>query len=230
MADEITTPVEEITDNKGSQGSIGYDEYNNDPNDPSNPNMTPTTPSDDNDVVKSTSTLLIDLFDEVNKATTVTVDQMIAPALIGSSKGILNFYDEKKTYKKGDKVAYLADDGEFIVIVATKETTGTFDPRVWEEWNVIDELKRLHDDYAVLSYNEPKLRLNKVWLEIKEESIDLATAHSLGNTTTVLIYKNLIISERMPMMDAETVWGKITGAEEVTYPSSSASATNTKIS
>ena len=76
MADEITTPVEEITDNKGSQGSIGYDEYNNDPNDPSNPNMTPTTPSDDSDVVKSTSTLLIDLFDEVNKATTVTVDQI----------------------------------------------------------------------------------------------------------------------------------------------------------
>ena len=62
--------------------------------------------------------------------------------------------------------------------------------------------------YIILSWNKPNLRRNKVWLEIMDESLEDASK-VFGEDAGLLIYNNLVISERQPTMNTSTVWGRI---------------------
>lgn len=161
-----------------------------------------------------TAELLFDLHDKFINKKSFDANRLVTTALFGSNTDLMKVYDPTKKYVKGDKCVYVLDSGEMVIIVATQETTGEFDARVWEEWNVTSELQNFYDDYDVLSWNEPSLRLNKVWIKIKNESLQTAQDLNVGNTTGVLIYRNLIISENRPTMNSETIWGQITSATE----------------
>lgn len=161
-----------------------------------------------------TFTFLVDLNAELRKSDSIDVNKIIAPILIGSNHNLLKYFDENTKYKKGDKCTYIMENGELTVIVATQDTVGPFDARVWEEWNVLSELENLYSDYSVLSWNEPRLRLNKTWLKIKNESLQMAKDLNFGNTTGVLIYRNLIIDDKRPTMSPDIIWGQVTGVAE----------------
>jgi hypothetical protein len=160
--------------------------------------------------LETTATLMVDLYKKLNTSASIDIEEIIVPALIGSYKQLLGTYNTDTYYKRGDKISYVTETGELIIAIAVRDTRGKFNPLHWEEWNVVNELDRLYSDYIVLSWNEPQLRLNKAWIEIKDESLNLATEKQYGNTDGVLIYENLIISERQPTMRDTTVWGHLT--------------------
>lgn len=156
-------------------------------------------------------TKLVDLKQEFKSANRYSYSQIAATALMSTYNGLIEKYDPNKVYNTGDKVGYLTDAGEFLVIVCLEDnTTGTFNNTKWDEWNVMDELQGLYNDYVIASWNKPILRRNKVWIEVKEESIEVLQG-ALGNNQALLIYNNFIISETMPsQMNTSIVWGRIT--------------------
>jgi hypothetical protein len=105
---------------------------------------------------------------------------------------------------------YITDEGEILIIACLFDgTTGEFDGRCWEEWNIFDELKGLYDDYVVVSMERPALRRNKLWLQITDKNAQEIVA-ALGLDNRLVIVNNFIVSERRPVMNAQTIWGQIT--------------------
>jgi hypothetical protein len=157
-----------------------------------------------------TATLLVDLKDQITKTSQYRYNQIASTALMGSASALRGKYDETKTYNLGDKCIYITDSGEILIIVCQHNgVTGPFDPMDWEEWNIMDELQGLYEDHIVLSWNRPSLRRNRVWLKIREDSI-VRVQDEFGEHFGLLLYNNLIVSKRRPVMNLNTVWGQIT--------------------
>ena len=157
-----------------------------------------------------TTSMLIDLKKDLSNRKEFGYDLLASTAIMGTVSGILDVYDENRTYNSGDKIPYITDSGELIIIVCIhNDVTGPFDPLHWEQWNVMDELQGLYDDYVIASWNMPSLRRNKVWLAIKTESIQ-AAKELFGEHDGILIYNNFIIQLKQPTMSLSTIWGKIT--------------------
>ena len=137
-------------------------------------------------------------------------DQLINSALMGDGRYILNQYDPTKTYHLGDKIPYLTDTGELVILTAIEDNiTGPLDLRKWEEWDIISETIRLYQDFIQLSWHVPKSRLNRVWLSIKKES--MADFEGIDiNQDGILVYSNFIISKQRPTMTKNIIWGKVT--------------------
>ena len=158
-----------------------------------------------------TSTLLVDLYDKYKDKTFTPVELTVA-ALFGDTR-LFQTYDPEHEYKRGDRLPYITEDGEFVIIIALKDTTGKFNPLLWEIYDVLSELQGLYHDQIVLSWDEPSLRRNKVWLKIKDESLQKARENNIDDSLNIMVYKNFVISERTPtIFDTSTMWGK---AEEL---------------
>lgn len=156
-----------------------------------------------------TSSFILDLASELKNSNGYTSQQVISAAVLGSLVGQIKPYQSETVYHKGDKIPLVTDDGELLIAICIVDgATGSFNSTQWEEWNILNEVQGLYDDYIVLSWNKPNLRRNKVWLEIMDESLEDATA-VFGDDLGLLVYNNLIISERQPTMTDSTVWGRI---------------------
>lgn len=153
-------------------------------------------------------TLVMDLAKQFS--TRLGKDQLINSALMGDGRYILNQYDPTKTYHLGDKIPYLTDTGELVILTAIEDNiTGPLDLRKWEEWDIISETIRLYQDFIQLSWHVPKSRLNRVWLSIKKES--MADFEGIDiNQDGILVYSNFIISKERPTMTKNVIWGKVT--------------------
>jgi hypothetical protein len=165
--------------------------------------------------------MLLDLKTDLANRKEFGYDLLASAAIMGTVSGVLGAYDTTKTYNAGDKIPYVTNSGELIIIVCINNAvTGDFNPANWEEWNIMDELQGLYDDYIVASWNVPSLRRNKVWLAIKDESISVAR-EAFGGTDGIIVYNNFIIQLRQPTMNVNTIWGKITSVldeEVIDYP------------
>lgn len=158
-----------------------------------------------------TSTLLLDLKTELRNRKEFGYELLASTAIMGTVSGVLGSYDEDKTYNIGDKIPYITSSGELIIIVCLhNDVTGPFNPIHWEEWNVMDELQGLYDDYIIASWNMPSLRRNKIWLAIKGESIAVAQDLLGPDNDGIMVYNNFIIQTRQPTMNLSTIWGRIT--------------------
>ncbi len=154
------------------------------------------------------STLLLDLYDKY-KEKTFTPSELTVAALFGDTR-LFQTYDPEKQYKKGDRLPYISDDGELLIIIALKDTTGRFNPLMWEIYDVLSELQGLYQDQVVLSWDVPSLRRNKVWLKIKDESLVEAKKNNIDDSLNVMVYKNFVISDRTPtLFNDSTMWGKV---------------------
>ena len=153
-------------------------------------------------------TLVMDLAKQFS--TRLGKDQLINSALMGDGRYILNQYDPSKVYHLGDKIPYLTDTGELVILTALEDNiTGPLDLRKWEEWDIISETIRLYQDFIQLSWHVPKSRLNRVWLSIKKES--MADFEGIDiNRDGILVYSNFIISKERPTMTKNVIWGKVT--------------------
>ena len=153
-------------------------------------------------------TLVMDLAKQFS--TRLGKDQLINSALMGDGRYILNQYDPSKVYHLGDKIPYLTDTGELVILTALEDNiTGPLDLRKWEEWDIISETIRLYQDFVQLSWHVPKSRLNRVWLSIKKES--MADFEGIDiNRDGILVYSNFIISKERPTMTKNVIWGKVT--------------------
>lgn len=141
---------------------------------------------------------------------TLTKEKLISTALMGEGKYILGKYDPTKIYHVGDKIPYITDTGELVILIALEDNiTGPLDMRKWEEWDVVSETIRIYQEMIQLSWHAPKHRLNRVWLSIKEESmLDFEDLHL--NPEGILVYSNFIISKNRPTMSKNVIWGKVT--------------------
>jgi hypothetical protein len=154
--------------------------------------------------------MLLDLKTDLANRKEFGYDLLASAAIMGTVSGVLGAYDTTKTYNAGDKIPYITNSGELIIIVCiSNNVTGEFNPLHWEEWNIMDELQGLYDDYVIASWNMPSLRRNKVWLAIKTESIQVAK-EVFGERDGIIIYNNFIIQARQPTMNLSTIWGQIT--------------------
>lgn len=153
-------------------------------------------------------TMVLDLSNQ--KTSKITKDKLISTAMMGDGKYILNTYDPTKTYRTGDKIPYITDTGELLVLVALEDNiTGPMDMRKWEEWDIISETIRIYQEMIQLSWQVPKHRLNRTWLAIKEESMmDFKDLNI--NPEGILVYNNFIISKDRPTMTKNVIWGKVT--------------------
>lgn len=153
-------------------------------------------------------TLVMDLAKQFS--TRLGKDQLINSALMGDGRYILNQYDPSKVYHLDDKIPYLTDTGELVILTALEDNiTGPLDLRKWEEWDIISETIRLYQDFIQLSWHVPKSRLNRVWLSIKKES--MADFEGIDiNRDGILVYSNFIISKERPTMTKNVIWGKVT--------------------
>jgi hypothetical protein len=154
---------------------------------------------------------LVDLKAEEQASKYFSFNKIASTAMISSMTGAPCAYDPEKVYNIDDKCVYVTDDGELIVIACLFDgTTGEFDGRKWEEWSVFDELKGLYNDYVIVSMERPTLRRNKIWLQITDKNAQ-EIIDSLGlNDNNMIIINNFIVSERRPVMNAQTIWGQIT--------------------
>ena len=160
-----------------------------------------------------TSTLLSNLKLDLQVKNKFTIDQLITNILLGTDNSkSLEAYEPDKVYNTGDKLPYVTKEGELLFICAiTDNITGPFNPKDWEEWDVLSELSGILDDYIILSWNKPSLRRNKVWLEVKEESVQDAREVGIGmDGDSVMVYNNLVVSARKPTMAQNVIWGAIT--------------------
>jgi hypothetical protein len=158
----------------------------------------------------TTSTFLTDLAVRYKEQPNIRPSDFCAVALFGANKKYFQMYDPSKKYKRGDKIPYITENGELIMIVALEDVTGPFNPMLWEEWSVMSELEGILYDHIVLSWDQPSLRRNKVWIQIKDEEINDIPSRALGTSTGVLVYRNFVIGERRPTMTAGTIWGQVT--------------------
>ena len=159
-----------------------------------------------------TTSLMVDLKTDLANRKEFGYELLASTAIMGTVSGVMGSFDKTKAYTFGDKIPYVTESGELIIIVCiSQRAQGEFDPADWEEWNVMDELQGLYDDYIVASWNLPSLRRNKVWLAIKEESISVAQ-EAFGDSDGIIIYNNFIIQARQPTMNTNTIWGHITAA------------------
>ena len=158
------------------------------------------------------ATFLIDLKEKLTGNTHYTYDQIASSALLGSTANIKGGYDETVTYNLGDKVTYMTNTGELLILVCCANgVTGSFDSTKWEEWNIMEEIQGVLDDHTIASWNKPLYRRNKVWLAIKTTSIQ-AYKNIYGDSAMpgLIIYDGLIISKRKPLMNQSVLWGEIT--------------------
>ena len=157
-----------------------------------------------------TTSLLVDLKTDLANRKEFGYDLLASTAIMGNVSGILNTYDKTKVYNTGDKLPFVTNDGELIIIICLHDNvTGEFEAVHWERWNIMDELQGLYDDYIIASWNMPSLRRNKVWLAIKEESIQVAK-EAFGEHDGIIIYNNFIVQLNQPTMNLSTIWGQIT--------------------
>ena len=149
-----------------------------------------------------TTQLILDLANELKNSNGFTSQQVLSAAVLGSLVGQIKPYKSSTVYKKGDKIPLVTDDGELLIAICIGDNvTGSFNPNYWEEWNLLNETQGLYND-------DINLRRNKVWLEIMDESLEDASK-VFGEDAGLLIYNNLVISERQPTMNTSTVWGRI---------------------
>lgn len=154
---------------------------------------------------------IIDQIEDIGTCESFKTEQLVNSAIFGSSSGLMATFSENKVYKRGDKVPFLTGNGEILILVCNKDTVfGQFKAADWDEWNIVDEIESICSDLAILSWNEPSNRRNKIWIEIKNESLENARDLNLGNNTGILIYRNLIVSGDKPAtMNEDVIWGKI---------------------
>jgi len=161
-----------------------------------------------------TTKLLLDLKTSLKNKKEFGYELLASAAIMGTVSGILNAYDENRVYQIGDKIPFVTNSGELIIIICLDpDVTGEFNPIHWEQWNMMDELQGLYDDYIIASWNMPSLRRNKVWLAIKNESIQ-AAKEVFGDKDGIIVYNNFIIQASQPTMNLSTIWGKITAYME----------------
>lgn len=155
-----------------------------------------------------TSTFLYDIKNEIKG--NISVDNIVTTIIVGGNdSSILSWYDSTMGYKRGDVIPYITEDGKLIMLVCKEDgVTGEFDINKWEEYNLVNELKLMNDEYIELSPIYPtNTRVNKVWLQVKSESV--GDIEGIG--TGILIYNNFIVSERKPNNLIEgVIWGKVT--------------------
>jgi hypothetical protein len=158
----------------------------------------------------TTATLLIDLEARFHEQPSISPAELCAVALFGANKEYFQLYNPDKQYKRGDKIPYITENGELIMIIALEDVTGPFNPMLWEEWSVMSELEGILYDHIVLSWEQPSLRRNKVWIQIKDEEINDIPSRAVATSTGVLLYRNFVIGERRPTMTSGTIWGQVT--------------------
>lgn len=160
------------------------------------------------------STKVVDLIEEIGNSDSFSTEQIVNACIFGSYSGLMQAFTRDKVYQKDDKVAFLTDNGEIIILVANQDNvSGDFNAVQWDEWNIVDEISGMYRDYVLMSWNQPTLRRNKVWLQIKNESLQDAREAGIDDIDGLLIYKNLTISSRRPAtMTNDIVWGQITPA------------------
>lgn len=153
-------------------------------------------------------TLVMDLAKQFS--TRLSKDRLINTVLMGDGRYFLNQYDPSKVYHIGDKIPYLTDTGELVILTALEDNiTGPLDLRKWEEWDIVSETIRLYQDFIQLSWHVPKSRLNRVWLSIKKESMQDYEDLDI-NVDGILVYSNFIISKDRPTMTKNVIWGRVT--------------------
>lgn len=154
-------------------------------------------------------TYLYDLKEEVSL--NLTVDQITSTIIFGTT-GVAGLYDPEKTYKLGDIVPYIDENGIIHIYECTAEsTTGPFNPEHWREFSIIGKLKLIRDNLIVLSAMRPTdITNNKVWIRVKSDdsgSIDL------GDNVGMMIVGNFILSVNEPSpFTTDLIWGKITSS------------------
>lgn len=157
-----------------------------------------------------TATKVIDQIDDIQKSDSFHTEQLVNSALFGSNSGLMATFNENIVYRKGQKVPFLTSNGEVLILVCNNDgTTGPFNATDWDEWNVVDEVEAMYTEFAILSWHQPSLRRNKIWLQVKNESLEDAREIGLGNDTGLLIYRNLIVSANRPTMTEDIIWGQI---------------------
>lgn len=162
-----------------------------------------------------TLTKIINQINDIGLSESFNTDQLVNSAIFGSSSGLMATFNENRIYNKGNKVPFLTGNGEVLILVCNKDNvTGPFNARDWDEWNIVDEVEGVYNDLVIVSWNEPVNRRNKIWIEIKNESLEDARDLNLGNNTGLMIYRNLIVSRTKPTtMSEDIIWGKILESE-----------------
>lgn len=168
-----------------------------------------------NYIMATTSTFLIDLAARYAEEPSIDPNELAVVTLFGADKKYFQLYDPDKQYHRGDKIPYITPSGELIIIIALDDVTGPFNPMLWEEWSIMNEIDGILYDHIVLSWEQPSLRRNKVWLQIKDESIDDIPNRAVHTSTGVVIYRNFVIGERRPTMYSGTIWGQVTDAADI---------------
>ena len=163
-------------------------------------------------MIKATKVLALKSY--MNSKSSFTYSDIASTALLGTAFGKLKRYDSDKVYNRGDKCVYFSSEGEMLIIACIEdEVTGEFNPDKWEEFNVLDEMDYLYQDMILMSWSKPHLRRNKVWIQVKNDSIQ-KVKDEVGDIDGLLIFNNLIISARQPKMNPSIVWGQITSVSK----------------
>ena len=153
---------------------------------------------------------VIDQLNDIKRSDSFHTEQITNSAIFGSSSGLMATFNENKTYVRGNKVPFLTSNGEVLILVCNKDSvSGPFNATDWDEWNIIDEVEAVYSELVILSWNEPSIRRNRIWLQVKNESLQDARDINIGNNTGLLIYKNFIVSANKPTMTEDIIWGKI---------------------
>lgn len=162
-----------------------------------------------------TLTEIINQVEDIGKTESFNTEQLVNSAIFGSSSGLMATFDENTVYKRGDKVPFLTGNGEVLILVCNKESVfGSFKAADWDEWNIVDEMEGICTDFAILSWNEPTNRRNKIWIQVKNESLEDARDINFGNNTGLMIYRNLVVGRNKPAtMSEDIIWGKIIEVE-----------------
>lgn len=154
---------------------------------------------------------IVNQVDDIGLSDSFNTEQLVNTALFGSYSGLMATFDKTKKYHRGDKVPFLTENGEVLILVCNKnDVTGSFKATDWDEWNIVDELNGIYNDLFVMSWNEPVIRRNKVWIQVKDESLAAVSGLNMGNERGLLIYRNLTVStERPSTFTEDIVWGQI---------------------
>ena len=154
---------------------------------------------------------IVNQVEDIGKSDSFNTEQLVNSAIFGSYSGLMATFDSSKTYNRGDKVPFLTDNGEVLILVCNKnDVTGAFKATDWDEWNIVDELNGVYNELFIMSWNEPTVRRNKIWIEVKNESLEAVRGLNMGNETGLLIYRNLTVStERPSTFTEDIIWGQI---------------------
>ena len=153
-------------------------------------------------------TYLYNLKDEV--ALNLTVDQITSTVIYGTA-AIEGLYDPSRTYKRGDIVPYIDDEGVIHVYecVVDGATGDPINMTHWKEYSVIGKLNELRNELIVLSATQPaNVNTNKAWLHVKMTD---TSSLDMGDNLGLIVVNNFVLSTNEPTpFTTDLVWGKIT--------------------